>query len=245
MTASRKISLDAVWNFYRVSVMDALDSVCLEHRFGEGLAERCECPYGEQDAVRIIEAMELNTFESALNMFEEFLSNISLFESSKDKDFSQTARALDTAALTFSAIDANHDLLMTRDELKAYLASGNGNESLIWLLSKFSALQRLCFFLNAITRDELESARDFFHGLSYLKNNFEKFADPQRSDEVGSLSQKRIREFLRENRNLEIHDARGLDGLVYYVERVNKLVSKERSAEIANKVDSYFDKRTA
>ncbi len=209
--------------------MDAIEPVCLRHEFREGAGERCECPLRERDALRILESLKLNTFEGALNMIEEFLSNIKLFEGADDTNFASAAKALDIASRSFVAIDANHDFLMTRDELLKYIASGHHDKSFDWLLSKFAALERLSFFMGGISLSELESARDLFHGLNCLKTKYEDFSKPHPVDQPGALSSERIRAYLDANRGrLEEHDERGLVGLIQYIDRVNSIVSGKR-----------------
>lgn len=175
--------------------------------------------------MRIFESLRLNTFESALTTFEEFLSDINLFDSVCDTNFGKAAGALDIASRAFAKIDANHDFLISKQELVRYIASGECNGSLNWLLSKFDALERLSFFLGGISRSEIESARDLFHGLNYLKSNFEEFSLPHAADEMGALSRPKVCAYLERRRGrLEIHDERGLNGLIDYIERVNTII---------------------
>lgn len=204
--------------------MDAIESICLRHQFSKDSIERCECPLRERDALRILESLNHNTFEGALDMIEEFLSDISLFDAPGD-NFAGAAEALDLAALSFSAIDANHDFLLGRDELKAYIANGDCHMSLDWLLSKFAALERLSFFVGGISRIEIERARDLFHGLRFLKSNLESFSKPHAKDEQAAISPEKIQEFLDKNKgHLEAHDERGLNAIIHYIDRVNAIV---------------------
>lgn len=205
--------------------MDAIESICLRHQFSEGSIERCECPLRERDALRILESLNHNTFEGALDMIEEFLSDINLFDAPGDSNFAAAAEALDLASLSFSAIDANHDFLLGKEELEAYIANGNYHMSMDWLLSKFAALERLSFFMGGISRIEIERARDLFHGLRFLKSNLESFSKPHSIDEKGAISPQKIQKFLDENKgNLEAHDERGLNAIIHYINRVNTIV---------------------
>lgn len=205
--------------------MDARESICLRHPIIEGV-ERCECPLSERDAMHILESFHLNTFESALITVEEFLANINLFDQPGDSNFGLSAVALDLASRAFVAIDANHDFLMTKKELEQYIASGHHDKSLDWLLSKFAALERLSFFKGGISKQEIEAARDFFHGMNCLKNNFEEFSKPHRQDVKGSLSKQKVSAFLDKNRGkLDVHDERGLDGLINYIEKADRLIA--------------------
>lgn len=210
--------------------MDAIESICLRHQFSEGSIERCECPLRERDALRVLESLNHSTFEGALDMIEEFLSEIKLFDAPADTNFAEAAEALDLASLSFSAIDANHDFLMQRDELEAYIANGGCHMSLDWLLCKFAALERLSFFIGGISRIEIERARDLFHGLRFLRSNLESFSKPHSMDEQGAISPEKIQEFLDKNKgHLEEHDERGLNAIIHYIDRVNTIVMRSPS----------------
>ena len=177
------------------------------------------------DAVRVLEALNVNSFENALYAFDEFLENITLFNGANN--FEKAANALDIASQAFTAIDANHDFVMTSEELNRYLAEHgmeNVGHSLEWLASNFAVLQRLSFFMNGITRHEIDAARDLFHGLNYLNTNLERIT----TTKVGSkanLSEKAILKFVDEQGgDLEEHDARGLRGLAKFLTRLEPLM---------------------
>lgn len=180
------------------------------------------------ESFRLLESLSLDSFENALNAFDEFLENITIFEGANN--FVKAANALDVASNAFAAIDANHDFVMAKEELEAYL-SGCGRENvsrpLSWLVSNFGVMQRLSFFLGGISRSEIESARDLFHGLNYLKSNLDKIA-PKRGQNTGRLSQKTILKYLRKHGSeLDEHDAQGLSGLATYLNRLEPILERE------------------
>ena len=176
----------------------------------------------DRDSFRALEALSLNSFENALNAFEQFLGSLAIFSGANR--FVKAANALDVASSAFTAIDANHDFVMTKVELEGYLASCPSAENaqpLAWLIANFAVLQRLSFFQDGISRHEIESARDLFHGLNYLQGNLDKIATGKKGD----LSEKDVQNYVREHKDdLETHDARGLRGLAKFLGRLEPVL---------------------
>ncbi len=203
---------------------EEIESRCLHHELREQKRE-CECPLLERDAIHILQSVNLNSFENALNELEEFLSNLDL--STAETNFSRAANTLDMVSRAFTAIDVNHDLLMTKDELRHYLAVGCTPEvaqALGWLVARFDILEQLSFFVNGITYSELDTARDVFHGLSCLQANFECISNIHRGGAGEILSKEKILHYLNVHENcLEEHDARGLQQLVRYLDSIQHI----------------------
>lgn len=183
----------------------------------------------DRESFRALEALSLNSFENALNAFDEFLGSILIFEGANS--FVKAANALDIASKAFLTIDANHDFVMTKAELEGYLAGCPSNDiasPLSWLISNFAVLQSLSFFLDGITRHEIEAARDLFHGLNYLQANLDKIGGTKR----GGVSEKAVLKYLHKNiGQLEIHDYRGLKGLAKYLGRLAPVCWKAKTSE--------------
>lgn len=180
------------------------------------------------DSFRVLESLSIDSFQNALNAFDEFLENITILDGAND--FIKAANALDVASSAFAAIDANHDFVMAKGELEAYLSRCGGENvarPLTWLALNFGVMQRLSFFLGGISRSEINSARDLFHGLNYLKTNLDKIA-PKRGPNKGKLSEKTILKYLRKHgAELDEHDDRGLSGLAKYLNRLEPIFDSE------------------
>ena len=187
----------------------------------------------DKDSFRALEALSLNSFENALNAFDEFLGSIAIFSGANN--FVKAANAFDVASSAFTAIDANHDFVMTQVELEGYLASCPGSENaqpLTWLIANFAVLQRLSFFQDGITRHEIASARDLFHGLNYLQGNLDKIAPGKKGD----LSEKDVLNYVREHKDdLETHDARGLRGLAKFLGRLEPVLEEKKGGKRRSK----------
>jgi hypothetical protein len=180
---------------------------------------KLEADVFDKNALYVLEALSLNSFENALNAFEEFLGNLDFFCGSTN--FLKAAHALDIAALAFKAVDANHDFVLTKENLDAFIVSNPMDktlDSLRWLSANFQTLERLCFFEGGIALSEIEAARDVFYGLGYLHENadkLEKFAGR------AAVSDKTVLDFLRAHgETLDLHHSRGLGELVKYLAKV-------------------------
>ncbi len=172
----------------------------------------------DRQSMRMLESLTLNSFENVLNVFEEFLSGVPLFEGMTS--FTAAALAFDAAAVAFAAIDADHDFLMRKVDLENYLSECDQRSSvhLKWLVANFSVLERLSLFVGNVSRDEIEVARDVFHGLSYLQKNIDTIHPPSSQ---GKLSAADLSVYLAKyGRTLEPHDARGLAGLAAHVRAI-------------------------
>lgn len=182
----------------------------------------------DRQSMRMLESLTLNSFENVLNVFEEFLSGVPLFEGITS--FAAAALAFDAAAVAFSAIDANHDFLMTKIDLENYLSECDQRSSvhLKWLVANFPVLEQLSLFVGSVSRDEIELARDVFHGLSYVQKNIDAIHPPSSK---GKLAAADLSVHLAKfGRTLESHDARGLAGLAAHIRAIE-------SAESSNKIN--------
>ncbi|GEM_PF-3418772 len=180
-----------------------------------------ESPLLELDARQVLESLDLNSFENALNVFEQFFSNIQLF--CGESNFLKSAHALEIAAMAFTTIDADHDFVMTAGELSTYIAENDNPEiaeSLAWLSANFHSLEQLCFFQGGISRLELEAARDVFFGLSYLHQNMDKVSKAVDGGK-GRVTDKEVQDYLNAHgEHLDEHHARGLGALVTYLDKL-------------------------
>ncbi|MBX9694496.1 MAG: hypothetical protein K2Z81_19070 [Cyanobacteria bacterium] len=213
--------------------METSEDGCLRRQFSEGVRE-CGCPLGEREALDILVLKFLDPTDEAFNLMEELLSNLALFEGVSN--FSRAARALDIASLAFLSIDANHDLLMTKDELESYLTKDKaGKESLAWLLSKFEILQRMSFFLDGITRSEIEATRDLFHALEFVQSHFDCINGAHECRSEWDFNKDNLVKYLdKKCIPLNEHDKKGLHSLVNHIDRVKKLVGLPEDSPTAH-----------
>lgn len=213
-----------------MSEVDLEQSAIKEERIDscEELLVKRELSCLDIESFRALESLSLDSFQNALNAFDEFLENITVFEGANN--FVKAANAFDVASTAFASIDANHDFVMAKEELEAYLSRCGGenvSRPLSWLSLNFGVMQRLSFFLSGISRSEIEAARDLFHGLNYLKSNLDKIA-PKKGQNKGKLSEKSIVRYLRKHRSeLDEHDVRGLSGLATYLNRLEPILNSE------------------
>jgi len=192
---------------------------CLKHDAAERIAEK-DSPILDKDARYILESLNFNSFDNSLNAFENFLSSSELFCGSTP--FMKSAHALDIAGLAFSAVDTDHDFVMTKDELDTFVAEHQGDgtaDSLSWLTANFDSLEKMAFFLGGITKNEIEAARDVFYGLGYMHENFDKVKGAVGGDK-SQLSDKEVADYLNQHgAHLDDHHARGLAKLVEYLSK--------------------------
>lgn len=179
-----------------------------------------ESPWLQQDAYNTLESLGLNSFENAINSFDGVLLNVESFCGTSS--FMKAAHALDIAGMSFPAIDANGDFVMTKDELDSFIAKNgyvDSIASLHWLAQNFENLEGLCFFAGGIAKSEIEAARDVFYGLSYLHENSDKVGTAAGDGKL-KVSDKDVEDYLQANgENLHNHHARGLGELVKYLNK--------------------------
>jgi len=171
----------------------------------------------DKESLKILEDLDLSSFENLLNAFDQFVADAPLFAG--DSTFERAAIALDTTAQLFGTLDANGDKVISREELRYLLekTTGDSRESLNWLLQHFDAFTAACFFESGITRDEIESARNVFHGLRHLYEKF-GFSEEVSPDSLQHLNADSIRDYLNShNDDLEPHDRAGLEELLVYL----------------------------
>jgi hypothetical protein len=184
--------------------------------------QKVERPQGlenvlDKQSMHILISLDLQAFDNLYNAFESFLSDSPLFAG--DTSFAKAAMALDATANLFSELDQDGDNLLGRSELEYLLQSTTSEnvEALGWLVEHFDAFTRACFFKDKISCDDLESARNVFHGLRLVheKFGFNEEATPESVQHINAL---RIQNYLDENRDhMEKHDVAGLEQLLAYM----------------------------
>ena len=192
---------------------------CLKHDSADHIPEK-DSPYFDKDSRYILESLNANSFENALNAFENFLNNVDQFCGSTP--FMKAAHALDLAGLSFAAIDADHNFVMTKDELDTFVAEhGDGDtaDSMSWLRENFDTLEGMAFFMGGIAKNEIEAARDVFYGLSYIQENYDQVKAHGSGDNKG-ISDKQVADYLNAHgTKMDAHHARGLGELVNYLKK--------------------------
>lgn len=171
----------------------------------------------DRESLKILESLDLNSFENLLNAFDQFIADAPLFAG--DTTFERAAIALDTTAQLFGRLDSDGDKVVSVDELQSLLekTTDANKESLNWLLEHFDAFTAACFFESGITRDEIESARNVFHGLRHLHEKF-GFSEEVSPDSLQHINADSIRDYLNSHKDeLETHDRAGLEQLLVYL----------------------------
>lgn len=174
----------------------------------------------EKDEIRMLETLELNSFEHLQSAFEDILNNAPLYEGASS--FQQAAIALDMAAKLFPAIDHDGDHMLSPSELESYLAQCNAanKEALSWLVSHYEAFSKACFFEGTVTRDDIEEARNVFHGLHHLHDRFGLEGVPS-PEALATLSPAGIMAYLEQHgAHLDPHEIAGLRGLAAHVAKL-------------------------
>jgi hypothetical protein len=91
-----------------------------------------------------------------------------------------------------------------------------------WLVVHFDAFTKASFFKDAITRDDIEEARNVFHGLHHLHDQF-GFDGAPTAENLSKVSVAAISQYLHDKQGkLEKHDEAGLRGLLAYISNVKK-----------------------
>ncbi|CAM6002442.1 unnamed protein product [Sphagnum balticum] len=172
----------------------------------------------DKQSIHILESLDLEAFDNLYNAFESFLSDAPLFAG--DTSFAKAAMALDATANLFSQMDQDDDHLLGKSELEYLLQSTTSDnvEALRWLVDHFDAFTGACFFQDKISCDDLESARNVFHGLKFVHEKF-GFNEEATPETVQHLNAIRIENYLSDNRDhMEAHDVAGLEQLLAYIE---------------------------
>lgn len=173
----------------------------------------------DRHSIRILESLSMNSFENLLNAFEEFIEDTPLFKG--DTSFAKAAIALDSTAILFSKLDLDKDHMLSKDDLAEVLKNteSKDREALRWLVDHFDAFTQACFFKGRITKDDLEAARNVFHGLRLLHERF-NFNEEATAQSLQHLDKPRIEKYLLKHHNtLEPHDKAGLEQLIDYLEK--------------------------
>lgn len=176
----------------------------------------------EKDEIRMLETLELNSFEHLQYAFEDIVNNAPLYEGTSS--FQQAAIALDMAAKLFPAIDHDGDHMLSPSELESYLAQCNmaNKEALSWLVSHYDAFSKACFFEGTVTRDDIEEARNVFHGLHHLHDQF-GFEGAPSPETLAALSPAGILAYLEQHKaHLDSHEIAGLKGLAEHIASLKK-----------------------
>jgi hypothetical protein len=171
----------------------------------------------DKQSLRILESLALDSFENLSNAFDDFIEDAPLFAG--DTSFAKASIALDSAAKLFSQIDFNHDHLIDAGEIEYLLqkTTSENRDALNWLIEHYEAFTRACFFKNGITKDDLESARNVFHGLRLVHEKF-GFSEEATPENLQHITPEEIEKYLAANGDsMEPHDKAGLMALLDYI----------------------------
>lgn len=181
----------------------------------------------DTQAMRFLEAMDFQSFNNLSSAFEQFMMDAPLFQG--DASFGQAAMALDLTAQLFPIIDRDKDSLLSREEFAYLLQQTNdaNRTALSWLMDNFAAFSQACFFKDQIGKDDIEAARNVFHGLKIVKDKFGLEQSPT-MENLGKLDPDQLKDFLDKNgKFLSKHEA---TGLTYLIDHIRKHFSgKDRS----------------
>lgn len=176
----------------------------------------------DTQAMRFLEAMDFQSFDNLSSAFEKFMMDAPLFQG--DIAFSRAAAALDLTAKLFATIDTDKNSLISREEF-AYLllkTTEANRQALAWLIENFNAFTQACFFKDQIAKDDIEAARNVFHGLKLAHEKFGFNKQPSKEN-LSALDPEQIQAFLDANKgNLSPHEVSGLGYLLEHVLKVKK-----------------------
>ncbi len=178
----------------------------------------------DTQAMRFLEAMDFQSFNNLSSAFEKFMMDAPLFQG--DVSFARAAMALDLTARLFSTIDTDKNNLLSREEF-AYLllkTTEANRQALSWLIENFHAFTQACFFKDQIAKDDVEAARNVFHGLKIAKEKL-GFDKQPTLENLKTLDPKEIKNLL-DNRRSELtpHEASGLQ---YLLDHIKKYVGQK------------------
>ena len=176
----------------------------------------------DTQAMRFLEAMDFQSFNDLSSAFDKFMMDAPLFQG--DVSFSRAAAALDLTAQLFSTIDRDKNHLLSREEF-AYLllkTTEANRQALSWLIENFNAFTQACFFKDQISRDDIEAARNVFHGLKTAKDKFGFDKEPT-IDNLQYLNEDQIKDYLAGNKGkLTAQETAGLTYLLDYIRKFGK-----------------------
>lgn len=176
----------------------------------------------DTQAMRFLEAMDFQSFNDLSSAFDKFMMDAPLFQG--DVSFSRAAAALDLTAQLFSTIDRDKNHLLSREEF-AYLllkTTEANRQALAWLIENFNAFTQACFFKDQISRDDIEAARNVFHGLKIAKDKFGFDKEPT-IENLQYLNEDQIKDYLAGNKGkLSAQEAAGLTYLLDYIRKFGK-----------------------
>jgi hypothetical protein len=118
---------------------------------------------------------------------------------------------------------------LNRSEFAYLLARTNdaNRQALSWLIENFDAFTRACFFKDQIGRDELEAARNVFHGLKIAHDKFGLNGAPT-ADNLNTLDTDEMKDYLDKNGDsLSPIEAAGLQHLIDHIEKMGGKKTKD------------------
>lgn len=176
----------------------------------------------DTQAMRFLEAMDFQSFNDLSGAFDKFMMDAPLFQG--DVAFSRAALALDLTAQLFGTIDRDKNHLLSREEF-AYLllkTTEQNRMALSWLIENFNAFTQACFFKDQISRDDIEAARNVFHGLKIAKDKF-GFDKQPTVENLAYLNEDQIKDYLAGNRGkLTPQETAGLTYLLDHLRKFGK-----------------------
>ncbi len=173
----------------------------------------------DTQAMRFLEGMDFKSFNNLSGAFEQFMMDAPLFQS--DASFASAAMALDLTAQLFSTIDTDKNHLLSREEFAYMLqkTTDANRQALSWLVENFNAFTQACFFKDQIGKDDIEAARNVFHGLKVVNDKF-GFNKPPSLENLNDLDPAKVKEFLDANKDsLSPHEAAGLKYLLDHIKK--------------------------
>lgn len=189
----------------------------------------------DTQGMRFLEAMDFQSFGNLSSALEQFMAEAPLFQC--DASFSAAALSLDLTAQLFPVIDRDKNGLLNRAEF-AYLleqTTAANRQALSWLIENFNAFTQACFFKDQIGKDDIEAARNLFHGLKIVQKEF-GFSKQPTLENLQELDEGKISDYLDNNRSLlNPHE---ISGLKYLLDHIRK----HRKSETQNQSDACEDK---
>jgi hypothetical protein len=173
----------------------------------------------DTQAMRFLEAADFQSFGNLASACEKFMIEAPGFQSSSS--FAAAALALDLTARLFATIDRDRNKLLSRDEFAYWLeaTTAANREALSWLVENFNAFTQACFFKDQIGRDDIEAARNVFHGLKIAQQEF-GFSKTPTMENLRELDEDKIRDYLdRQKDSLSPNEACGLKYLLDHLQK--------------------------
>lgn len=200
----------------------------------------------DTQAMRFLEAMDFQSYNDLSSAFDKFMMDAPLFQG--DVSFSRAAAALDLTAQLFSTIDRDKNHLLSREEF-AYLllkTTEANRQALSWLIENFNAFTQACFFKDQISRDDIEAARNVFHGLKIAKDKFGFDKEPT-AENLQYLNEDQIKDYLAGNKGkLSAQEVAGLTYLLDHLRKFGKKKTGKKPGELEHEEeDSNKETETA